>query len=149
MTTLMCVLSVDTPLHRPSRCPAGVPLHTWTQWPQGCHQPDASTFFFQFTVVRESITLHGTSFTDQVDCNAQTSELGRLSIGRGGLPLFACKAAVTKQQQEPAQPLRTVVVHHFRVSQSPRCGRFSHDLHLREINPAFCQPPDRCHQLFY
>ena len=57
--------------------------------------------FSQFTVVRRAFTLHGYSFTEQVDCNAQTSELGRFSTGKGGLPLWELR------RDAASRPLRS------------------------------------------
>lgn len=52
----------------------------------GCLEPDASTFLSQFHCWRSFSKASDTEV--EVDCHAQTSELGRLSIGKGGLPLW-------------------------------------------------------------
>ena len=52
----------------------------------GCLEPDASTFLSQFHCWRRFPKASDTEY--EVDCNAQTSELGRLSSGKGGLPLW-------------------------------------------------------------
>ena len=45
--------SVDTPLHRPSRCPAGSPAsHLDVDGPRVATSQTLQTFLFQFTVVR-------------------------------------------------------------------------------------------------
>ena len=70
------------------RCPVGDQLHTWNKWPQGL--PIASRFVLLLSVHCCSISF----FASRLQLHwiagrryAQTSELGRLSTGRGGLPL--------------------------------------------------------------
>ena len=82
------------------------------------HKPDASTPLSSLSF-EGHFTLHGYSFTEQVDCNARTSEVGRLSTGKGGLPLWG-QPAGWQDAKRPGP--------HSRTKRTPAEGRGSKTL---------------------